>query len=527
MSSPTSDAVAAGRGFLVIAGSKAYFILSAAAISLGLPRLFGDPARFGEYRVVNGFATLLNMVVITAGMQATARVLTQGPGAVKASAMAGAMLALATGVAVASLGPWIAGTLLNDPSLGGAVALTAAVVAAYSLYGVVVGVFNGARRFASQALLDITFSTFKLVLVVGAVAAGFGLTGAILGFASSVVLAMVVGTLALARSPLREKTDGPPVRLMTVLAIMAPFLGTQLLTNLLIQLDGIAVKSLLAEPLGAASRADLTGLAAALGIPDAGLAEPKRVIDWIAGVFGGAKNVALLPYQATFALTLVVFPLVTEASRGGDPERSRLAARGSLRFTALLGGMVVSAAIGPAESILGFLFGDGYVHAGVGLRYLLVSGVLLSLLSVLVVVLNAYGREGLGLMVTATAVVTSGLSIVLALAGPTESGTGIFSRLGLASCISMSVGALVGALALRRVLGAVVPWSSLLRVAVALAASWGAGALVPGQGVVAVGLGVLAGVVTYGGVLLGTRELGRADLGVIRRVVARRGPQAS
>jgi hypothetical protein len=42
-----------------------------------------------------------------------------------------------------------------------------------------------------------------------------------------------------------------------------------------------------------------------------------------------------------------------------------------------------------------------------------------------------------------------------------------------------------------------------------------------------VGLGVIAGVATYGVVLVATRELGREDLGVIRRVVARRGASAS
>ena len=42
----------AGRGFLFITAAKLYFLLTATFTTLAFPRLFGDPASYGRFRVV-------------------------------------------------------------------------------------------------------------------------------------------------------------------------------------------------------------------------------------------------------------------------------------------------------------------------------------------------------------------------------------------------------------------------------------------------------------------------------------------
>ena len=67
------EEVAAGRGFLLIAGAKAWFLVTSAGIALGLPRLFGEPESFGRFKVVSSAATIINMVLITATVQAVSK----------------------------------------------------------------------------------------------------------------------------------------------------------------------------------------------------------------------------------------------------------------------------------------------------------------------------------------------------------------------------------------------------------------------------------------------------------------------
>ena len=63
----------ARRGFVLITGAKLWFLLCSAGLNLALPRLLEVPARYGEFAVINTFASILNMVMVTGALQAVAK----------------------------------------------------------------------------------------------------------------------------------------------------------------------------------------------------------------------------------------------------------------------------------------------------------------------------------------------------------------------------------------------------------------------------------------------------------------------
>ncbi len=527
-------AVAAGRGFLVILASKIYFILTSAVLGLGLPRLFGDPAAFGRYRTVNGFATLANMVLITAAIQTAARVVAD-PAAARGGLRAVTLLAGGLGVVWATaVSLWaepLAGLLFADPSFAPWLRLAALIALGYSFYGVLVGRLNGARRFVEQAGLDIVFSTAKVALVLGAVALGYGVSGGLTGFLAATLLAIGVAAIFVSRG--REAAPDEAARprdtAPSVAGLFLPLLGTQLLLNLLLQLDGIAVKGLLTSPLEAMPAAARAELGAALGALEGEALAGAALADRLAGLYGAARNVGLLPYQATFALTLVVFPILSDPrlrAAGGD---AATAIRGALRFTALAGGAFVATLSGAAPALTRALFGDAYAASSTALAVLVIGGALLSVFVLLTTILSATGNEGRGLLTMALSSATAAVALALALRSPEPQALvalgpeALLLRAALVTTGAAALGCVAAGFALSRAVPGCLPLANGLRLVVAAGAGAAAAVLVPagttgfGPLVIRAAVGGLA----YGATLLVTRELGRDDLELLKRLLRR------
>lgn len=516
-------AVAAGRGFLVILASKLYFIVSSSFLSLGLPRLFDDPAAFGRFRTVSGFSTLANMVLISAAMQTTARLVAdpeRSPAAVRTafwiSALAGALW---TG-GVALFAEPLARVLFSDVTFAPWLRISALIALGYSIYGSLVGRLNGARRFVAQAGLDMVFSTAKVALVLGAVALGFGVGGAFWGFVLATGVAMAVSL------PLQggEAAGTGPRRVGEVLRLFLPLLGTQLLINLLLQLDGMAVKGLLTAPLEALSPAGRAQLVGQLALAPDAPTDGAALADLLSGFYGAARNVGLLPYQATFALTLVVFPLLSDPRLRDDTEGAARALRGALRFTALVGGLFVATLSGAGAAVATTLFGAAYAPSGVATAILVVAGALLSVFVLLTTALSAIGRErvALGAMAASSALAAALLAAFLrgSLTDPVET----LVRAALATTLASLGGLALAAVALQRAVPRALPLLSAARIVgsavVAVAAASAAPAAQLGP-VAMIFRGVL-GAAVYVLMLLIVHELGRDDLGLLRRLARRR-----
>jgi len=368
----------AGKGFMFITGAKLYFLLTATFASLAFPRLFGDPVLFGQYRVVSGLLNVVTMVVITATVQAVSKLSSESgaslPTVRRSALTVQTMLFGPVFLAMFVFADRIAVYLLRDPALGTPLRVASLVVAAYSCYAVMVGLLNGTRRFGRQAALDVAFSTMKtglmvvLVLVTGSVTWAFG------GFATAAFIVLALSLFAVRTGPAEGGGRGDLKR--RFLAYLLPLGGYALVLNLLLQADIIGIKASMGGGLGV-------------------LLGGRNVADeasFAAGIYGAAKNVATIPYQAVISLTLVVFPFVSRATSERDSEGAEETVTGAMRLAAVLSCMAVALLGAGGDGLLALLFGKSYAAGGAVLAPLLVAVTLMAMMFVGNALLASSGR---------------------------------------------------------------------------------------------------------------------------------------
>ena len=496
-----NDDVAAGRGFLLIAGAKAWFLITSAGVALGLPRLFGEPEAFGRFKVVSSVATIVNMVLITATVQSVARLTSERAGAsrlIRSMALrvqcmfgGGAALALCLGA------PLLSTQVFGDGSLATYIQIAALVTAAYAFYATFVGLLNGLAAFGKQAALDIIFSTLKALLILGAVALGFGVVGAFAGFAAAAIIIAILSAVV-SHHALPPDTGNTSIQMGRYLSLLWPIATSALLLNVIIQLDVLMVKSM----------PDSTKYA-------------LRLIDRSAGLFGGAKNLSLLPYQATFALTFIVFPMLSKADFDGDREKMRRWIAQAIRFTFLLGAATAVILAVAAEPTLRILMGPDYGDAATALTFLLPGTVCLAELVLAITILNASGHERIAMRIAFGTVMA--LSVALWVSTRTALSDGMLSQLPESAALGTLIGCIIGfsmaLFTIQRLYQVQLPWVTMLRVsgvslAIVFASQW-----VPIRGLfglVALAFGTM--LVYFIGLVL-CREITSNDLNMMRRIL--------
>src|SRR5262249_40958010 len=171
----------AGRGTLYIAVAKMYFIVAGFALETLLPRLLGK-ALYGAYGVVNPWVSNINNVIVQGTILSVSRQTTADPARADEVKAAGLRMQLVVALPIAALFAALAplwAWLEHDPEKTGLLALSAGIVAFYSLYTVFVGSANGTRQFHKQAGLDISFSTMRVGGMLATAALGLGAFGVI------------------------------------------------------------------------------------------------------------------------------------------------------------------------------------------------------------------------------------------------------------------------------------------------------------------------------------------------------------
>ncbi len=493
---PKDDAVTAGRGFLLIAAAKLYFILASALIALGLPRFLG-PARFGDFKVVNSLISVLNMVLILGTIQTVSKLVSEDRTralSIRGTAL-GVQIVLGGGIAVtlAAFAPWICAIAFKDPALAPYLRIGAGITLSYAVYAVFVGILNGQKRFATQAKLDALFSTLKATLIVGLVLAGLGVAGAFIGFLAAAAAIAVVSAAVASR-------DLPPPGSDTITAsqlgtLLAPILGSTLMINLILQLDVLAIKGLISLDTEAASR--------------------------ITGLFGGAKNISLLPYQATFALTFVVFPMLSQATFDGDRERSARYVRQALRFLLLMASLSCVPLIATARPLLEILLGAAYGQSAGALVIMLPTTVLTAVLVLCVTILNASGGERLALLITTMTVALNAVLLTAALQWDLVQFGPVLERIAWATLTAIAAGAAAVLSAVRRRFGPFAPTPTVFRLIAAAGVTLVLARLWPAASLVTLIAKAAACAVVFGACVMMLGEITDDDRSALKRIFGR------
>jgi stage V sporulation protein B len=519
-----AEASEARRGFVFITGAKIWFLVAATLLNIGLPRILGDPALFGDFGVVNTLISILNMVMVTGVIQAVSKRVSERPELAGAIRLASLKLQAGLGglifLALLFGADVLATDVLSDASLAPLIRLGAVVTLAYAFYGALIGVINGLKRFATQAAFDVGYATAKVSLIIGLVVLGYGVPGAFAGFAAAATLVAIIAAFYVRRiCPAQpgQKAD------FALLSFMLPVMGYVLFMNVLLQADVLVIKAAAWEPVRIAiAQGEASWLEhLRTAHPEA---EGETLVaagtSFLSGLFKATKNISLVPYQGVVAITFVVFPLISRATFEDDAQATRVYVTQSLRVTLLLVAFIVTGIAAGGAPLLGLLFGDAYRLATGALMPLLVAMALFSALYVVASVLTAAGkpRDALVLM----AVMAMALLVTLyKVVSSSPAGPELLENAAWSVLAVTTIAWLAASVVVRARLGVAMPWPTFVRVTVACAA----GVLCAGQlgdegFVLLFGRCALAGVV-FLALLVITGEIGKRDLSTLRATLGR------
>ena len=500
-----AEASNAGRGLLSIAGAKIWFIVSAYAVQLLLPRLLGSPEAFGFYSTAMADVSILNNVLIAATVQTVSKKVSEDASRSGLALRQGLLLQAAwggaIGLALFLLAPVIATYVKLNPAQAPLYRTASCVVIAYSLYAAIVGSLNGRHRFATQAKLDMTFSTLRSALILTAAALGFGAVGAVAGFATAAVIILLIALVV-------AKTGSPgkhsPWR--TWFAFMAPLWLYQACLNGILQVDvSILSRTAIEASLAAGTVAE----------------EASRVGDRLGGFYRAAQTFAFVPYQLILSVTFVVFPLVAKATSGGDPEAARATIRRAMRFSLLVLLAFAAPMAGAAEGVIRIAYTAEYLPAAQALRVLVLGLVPFALFVIAATAVSGAGRPFASAIIAGLSLVVLVIAVrgLIALSGPGEAAL-------VAAATGTSIGAAVALIAVgavsMKLFGAFIPPASVLRGLTAAAVGGGVAWGVPHASRIMAIVALAAGFAAYGVALLLLRELTGAELTTARDILLRR-----
>lgn len=499
----------AGRGGLAVAGAKLYFILLGLAQQIALPRVLGLDG-YGALSRVLSIASITYNPITTMSIQAVSRTVVQAPAeeldaTVRRVLTWHALFGVLLAGLFAALSPWVA-EVAGAGHVETPLRILAAILLVYSIYTPLIGVANGQRRFLLQAGFDATSATLRtLGLVVGAFAARrlsqSGPIGSALGFVVSASLVLFIAAAAIGTG----RRGVSRLSLGRYVGLALPLLLGQVLLNLLFQ-------------------ADLTLLGRFASEAAAAAGEPLSRADALVGAYRATQLFSFLPYQILIAITFVLFPMLATAAQANDSHAIARYVRVGLRLSLLIAGAMVSVTLGLAPRLLELLFGSEAAQlGGRALGLLSVGFGAFAIFGILTTVLNSLGRERESLQVTAFAVL-----VVAVLCFTRAHGAALSEQLLWLTAQATSTGllaaTLIAAYRVKRAAGELVPPLTLLRTLVALgvAAALGRLPFPPGKLLTLVAAAVIPCV--YLGLLVLLRELGRADLEMLRQVAHRRKP---
>jgi len=512
---PDADSTAreAGRGGLAIAVAKVSFILVGFVQQLVFPRVL-DEAGYGAVSRMLAVVSIVNNVVVATSLQGVSRFVAQAKSgedefAVRRTLSVHAVIALT----VSTLFALLAGTIadwVEAPRAATPLRVAAGVVLCYGVYAPLVGALNGRKRFRDQAGLDIFYGISRTIAMTGGAylfarfLGGDGALGAAVGF---VAAATLIVPIAVWRNGI-GRSGGADPRLGEYLKFLLPVFVAQLGLNLLLHLDMLLLSN------AAGEHARLLGLS-------------HKEADKLLAPYAASKLFGLLPYQLLMSVQFVLFPMLAKASSEGDAERVRGLTRVGIRLALILTGLFAGTIASLAPSLVRFAYPDNIAAQAVPLIRLYAVGLAgLAMLGVTSSALAGLKRASLSMAATWGAVVLVAAGILVA-RRDAAFGPELLRMTAYATGGAMLVAGVMGALLLRLTANALVRPLTFVRVVLAMGVTVGIGTFVPWMGKLIVPLQAAAMGVLYLVTLLLTRELGPADLALVKVVLRRKSPPTS
>ena len=498
----------AGRGGIAIAAAKIYFMVVGLVQQIALVHILGL-ATYGGLSLVQGAASIAYNPLVATGVQGMSRAVSSVPDDQREVVTRKALgVHAAAGIPIAILfflaAPWIAQFAWAAPHLTTPVRVIAGVLFFYSLYGPLVGVLNGRRRFGWQAALDGLFATLRTIgLLLGAwlmVGRGLGTEGALSGFVGAAAIIFFVALPLVGTGRRGTSKEGGFKR---HLRFIAPLFGGQFALNLLFQCDF--------QMLGrfATDAGERAGIAA-------------QQAHELAGAYRAAQLFCFLPDQLLLSVTFVLFPLLATARRDQDRDAVARYTRTAVRLAVIIAGAMVSVTASLPGPLLDMVFGGEAAALGARAMFILALGLgVFAIFGILTTVLTSLGREIPSALCTVFALAFVVVLCFTFVRGQ-DYGEGLLIRTAACTSVGLLTACFIAAFLVKKTAGAVVPWLTLVRVGIALAGAIAVGRWLPSPGKLMTLVYALLLALVYSAILALSRELAKSDLELVKTVLGRK-----
>ena len=264
----------------------------------------------------------------------------------------------ATGL-IGAIALWSAATpiasLMHEPSLGRYLRLLALDIPLFMLSQAHLQILVGTGAYTTRATVAVWRWTTRMMLVIGFVAAGLSIDGAILGILGASAIELIVARWFV--KPTLRHSNGAE-RALWSLAL--PLFVAAMSMRLFDKLDLFTLKAL--------------GGSAAL-----------------AGQYGAAQNLTIIPGLVALSLATLLISTLSRSMRAGDAAGARTLARNALRGVLLLfpfAGMTAAA----ATAVSTVIFGREFAPTGPLLSLLIFGAIATVMISTVSAMLTAAGR---------------------------------------------------------------------------------------------------------------------------------------
>jgi stage V sporulation protein B len=358
------------RALVWLTASEIIFNLAGYVIHASLGRILG-PEDYGRFGVI---ITLTTMIIVllgngvpTAMSKFIAENFDTHPGRVKnikaTAILLQALIMIPATIFFYLLAPWIATTVLRDPSLTELFQISALIIPGFALASFYFYYYTGLHYFRLQAVLKTIRAVARIIFIVG-FAYYWGVTGAVSGYIVAPLAVFVIAFLydLFKVSPnLPEKDSDYHLAKSSLFQYAWPFTLFLIFYELVITADLYFVKALLQD-------------------------------DYLTGLYNAAITVGRIPYYLFYALTIILLPAIAKAKTvTSSQEAAQLVQKTLILIYALLLPMVTFL-FAYSHQVLTFFYGKKYLGALPAFEIFVFGAGFLTVFYVLAFALHGAGR---------------------------------------------------------------------------------------------------------------------------------------
>jgi stage V sporulation protein B len=500
----------AGRGGLAVLSAKVFFIFTGLLQQTLLPWIIGRDG-YGALARVLAAANIVNNVVVNSSIQGVSHTVAHTPEprareALRRVVRTHSMLAVPIALGFFFFAPVYA-RFQGAEHIVLPLRVVSLVVLMYALYAPLIGYLNGRRRFSWQAGLDATYATLRTAGLIGVgwllSRTGQGVLGACIGFS---LAACIIFPTALRVTGLGQAGDaGPTIR--QHLTFVGPVALGQVAIQLLMQSDIVLLGHF------------ASGLVGAQGLSGVGA---TKAADEMVGAYRACQLFAFLPFQLLTSITFILFPMLAKAKADQDREAIARYVRTGVRLSLVFASVMVATVAGLGPHLLRLVYPVEFAQmGGQALRVLALGQGAFAIFYVETTALTSLGRERVSAALTWLAVVLI-VGLCWAAGMTSSAGPQLLVRVAGATTAALAITCVVGAVSVRQASGAFASPLTIVRVVAALAVTVLIAMHAPWLGKLMVLPEAAAAALCAVGVLLLSREVGSADLAMIKNVLRRR-----